>query len=242
MTTSYLNQLKSFFSKELHRGSLLYIFVIFISLIGLINAFRFGAASLDYYFVRNSIELWQDQGLVQDKQQYDSAKRAISTANTLHSSNPLFVELRAQISEWGALSEFEPSGSLSTAKANYLLATEIRPLWPVTWTNLALLKWRLQEFDDEMLLYLEKADALGRQKSEVHLLYTKLGLALYKSNHPMYTKLKDTVHERIRKGLRSHIIRYEIRAYINQNGYLKVACRWMKPLDDMVFSEILECK
>ena len=160
-----------------------YVAVISFALLALVCLFvamRFTAASFDFYKVRNIVTSWQEQGNTQSIEEYHLAKRAIESAVDSQPSHPLYQDLLAQVYEWGAISGYEPAEqALNAAKTHYLLATQLRPLWPVTWGSLAMIKWRLQEFDDEMLSYLDMAAKLGPKKPEVHLLYVQLGMALY---------------------------------------------------------------
>ncbi|MDT0595957.1 VpsP family polysaccharide biosynthesis protein [Glaciecola petra] len=220
----------------------LLLFMILVCVVGIFNAFRFGAANLDYYSVRNSIDLWSENGQTQTKEEYESAKRAIKTARILHSSNPLYIELTGQITEWGQVSGLDADKSLLDAKADYLKATTLRPMWPVSWANLAMLKWRLQEFDDEMLGYLEKANELGPQSREVHLLYSQLGLTLYKANHPFYININKVARERVVLVLKTHSSRDQFRDFINANGHLVTVCRWVKIDAPAVAKNFLSCK
>lgn len=231
-----------FLSEELGRKRLLPLFILFIATVGILNAFRFGAASLDYYTVKNSISLWINEGSAQSQGSYESAKESINTANVLHHSNPLYLELDAQIKEWGVLSGFEANMGLKAAQESYLLASKTRPLWPVTWANLAMLKWRKQEFDSEMLGYLNKAHTLGLQKAEVHILFTQLGLSLYKANHPFYRDIREQTQTHIKKGIRANPSRNQIVAFIKDNGHHRTVCRWLDVNDDAFAISMLGCQ
>ena len=232
----------TFLNLEIGRKRLLPLFILFIAFIGIVNAFRFGGASLDYYSVKNSISLWINKGTAQSQTSYESAKASISTANVLHHSNPLYLELDAQIKEWGVLSGFEADMGLQAAQASYLLASKSRPLWPVTWANLAMLKWRKQEFDDEMLSYLNKAHTLGLQKAEVHILFTQLGLSLYQANHPFYRSIREQTQTHIKKGIRANPSRNQIVAFIKDNGHHRTVCRWLDVNDDAFAISMLGCQ
>lgn len=228
--------LKKFTAKRLFP-----ILILMIAIVGFVNAFRFGGASLDYYTVKNSINLWLNKGSVQSQESYENAKASIDTANMLHHSHPLYIELDAQIKEWGVMSGFEPNMSIEQAKKSYLAATKVRPLWPVSWANLAMLKWREQQFDKELLSYLYNADTLGPQKAEVHLLFAQLGLSLYKANHPFYTQIKLSVHDHVKKGIRSNATRPQLIAFIQQGDHFKTVCRWISDDDDNFAEQLLGC-
>ncbi len=240
MNTNF-KQLLLNIKSELTRNNALAICVLVLAAVGVFNAIRFGVASLDYSGVKNTISEWQNDQSIQSKEEYEHVRVAVQRANLLHYSNPLYADLAGQIKEWGVIAGFESSDALQEAKVNYLQATKVRPLWPVTWANLAMVKWRLQEFDDEMLRYLKRADQLGSQSKEVHLLFTRLGLALYNANHPMYTQLKDSIHNRIRLGLRNPESNPDIVAAINSADSLNTVCRWLQTLDPYTAEKLLTC-
>ncbi|MEH6710198.1 MAG: VpsP family polysaccharide biosynthesis protein [Paraglaciecola polaris] len=201
----------------------------FLAFVCLIAALKFTAASFDYYQVRNILASWQEQGNEQTKGEYQLAKTAIESAIDSQPSHALYQDLLGQVYEWGALAGYEDKEqALSTAKAHYLKATQLRPLWPVTWASLAMIKWRQQEFDDEMLTYLQHANALGPKKPEVHLLYVQLGMALYASNHPMLLSIRETFYQRISLGLRAPQSRAKVLALIKQYQADKRVCRWLR--------------
>lgn len=240
-----MNTFNKFRAKLLEGGRtnrVLLIFMVIVCVVGIVNAFRFGAANLDYYSVRNYIDLWNQSGETQTLEEYEAAKRSIKTARILHSSNPLYIELSGQIIEWGNVSGLDTDKSLLDAKAAYLEATTLRPMWPVSWANLAMLKWRLQEFDDEMLGYLDKANELGPQSREVHLLFSQLGLTLYKANHPFYININKEVRKRVVNALKTHSSRDQLRDFISANGHLSTVCRWVKIDEPVVAENFLACK
>jgi hypothetical protein len=240
MTNQVTPSLKGTRSK-INRERFFALFILFVALIGFFNAFRFGGASLDYYLVRNAIDAWQVNARIQTQEEFNQARSAIQTANILHRSNPLYIDLSGQIKEWGAVSGFDERDGLLLAKANYLQATKIRPLWPVTWANLAMVKWRLQEFDEEMLGYLRKANELGSQTIEVHILFSRIGISLYAANNPMYIDIKEIVHARLGLGLRNSFSRAPIVSFIKSTESLSVVCRWMDETNKYTAQKHLSC-
>lgn len=199
-------------------------------------------ASLHYYEVRNALEAWQETGAVKTLNELSSAKQASDAARKLHGSNPLYIELAGQIIEWEVIAGYNNLQALERAKNYYIESSKYRPLWPVTYANLAMIKWRMQEFDDEMLEYVLKADRLGSQNVEVHIFITRLGISLYQANHPMYTTLKDRIHARISAGMRHQLAKPSIINYIKQNNALESVCRWMKPVDTNMATNDLGCQ
>lgn len=217
--------------------------LLIVCLWGTVQAFRYTAASLDFYFVRNIISLWQQKGEKQSEEQFNSAKLAIESALEYHGDHPLYVDLMAQIHEWGAIAGYEDKGvALSQAKARYLEATKLRPAWPVTWASLVMVKWRMNEFDQEMLDYLNKANELGPRKPEVHILYTELGLALYKGNNLLFLDIRDEVHRRIALGLQNNQSREAVINSIKRHEAQKQVCRWLKDEKEWIRNLIPQCK
>lgn len=228
---------------EKHKNYLIVAVFIPLSLWGLFCAVSFGKASLDFYAVKNILALWQEQGQQPTSEQYQLAKKKILSAVNYHPNHPTYVDLLAQIYERGAIAEFEGrSEALLLSKQYYLQATRLRPLWPVTWASLVMIKWRLQEFDQEMLDFLQHANTLGPKKLEVHVLYTKLGLALYRSNSPLFLQLKDDIAHRIALGLQNSQSRSDVNAIIEEYKAQKVTCRWLRNQDPNIKRIIRNCK
>lgn len=214
-----------------------------ICLFGLTSTLKFGAASLDFYMVKNVFQLWQEEQNKQSLERYEQAREAIYSANTSHPNHPLYIDLIGQLNEWAAIAEYEDEReSLQNAKLYYLSATKIRPTWPVTWASLAMVKWRLQEFDEEMLQYLVNADHFGPKKPEVNILFAELGIALYASNHTMLIGIRDKVEKRIAQGLRDPQSRERVSQIIKDFKVEKQVCRWLRDEPYMLRKFIPGCK
>jgi hypothetical protein len=228
-------------SNVIKRKRIIACFILLLGTVGLFNALKFGGASLDYLSVKSIIASWQNNAAIGSQEEFDEVNASITNAQMLHGSHPLYAELAGQLQEWGAVSGYADSDALHLAKEHYLATTRLRPLWPVTWANLAMVKWRLNEFDEEMMSFLNKADELGPYTKEVNVLFTRLGISLYQANHPMYSDIKETVHERIRKGLQNEQARKEILDFIDSTQSLEAVCRWISVLDDYTAEQHLLC-
>lgn len=202
--------------------------LVIISVCGISTAYDYGVASVNFYNVKNIIEKWHDDPLDSDLKDYQVAKNNSLVANKYHPDNALYLDLVAQVDEWGVIFEFENRiEGLNSAKEYYLQATQLRPLWPVTWASLAKVKWRLQEFDNEMLFYLAQANKLGPKKPEVNLLFADLGLALYKNSHPMLFKIRPMFYERLAQGLINPLSRNAVKQIVENYGVESLVCRWL---------------
>jgi tetratricopeptide (TPR) repeat protein len=214
-----------------------------LGLWGLVHAFQYGSASLSFYRVKNILSVWQIQGKQQSQAQYTLAKQAIENALSHHPDNPLYVDVMAQIYEWGAIAGYEDNQlALGLAKQYYLRATQLRHSWPVTWASLAMVKWRLQEFDDELLHFLAQANKFGPLKPEVHILYSQFGLALYKNNHPMLIGLRPEFETHLALGLRNPSSSNRLIKIIESSGLDRQVCRWLRNEPEWTIMILEECK
>ncbi|MFC4701991.1 VpsP family polysaccharide biosynthesis protein [Glaciecola siphonariae] len=227
--------------REFSRTRALALFVMLVAIFGFFTSLNFGRATLDYYFVRNAIESWQTDKDAQTEAAFVAAQEAVSQAHSKHESHPLYLDMSGQVSEWGVVAGYATAQSLDDAKAYYLRAAALRPAWPVTWGSLAMIKWRKQEFDEEMMTYLNNADRFGAQKPEIHVLFSELGLALYTANHPFYTGISEQTKQRLVRGLRNPVSRDRVLTSVKLNNAKEFACIWSKSRDTYVHNNILEC-
>ena len=218
------------------------ILLLLISIVGFFQSARFGGASLDYYFVKNSVDDWQSNIETKTQNDYLRANSAIADAQRSHPTHPLYRDLQGQLLEWGALAGFvDPNKALNEAKGYYLNAIKLRPTWPVSYASLAVLKWRLGEFDDELAGYLDKANSYGPLKAEVHVLFVELGLSLYSVNHPFFIELQPHMKQRLSYAMRNAQSRTRALASIKELGQVKTACRWMRSYDPYTYKSLLRC-
>ena len=137
-------------------------------------------------------------------------------------THPQYLETKAQVLEWGIRSNLQPdkTAGLDQAKSLYLQATELRPSWPTTWASLALVKWHLQEFDQQLLTYLNKAHQFGKNQPEVHLIWVQLASAIGKSNNPQLIEFiapyQDKVNYHISQGLKDPRTKKQIEQVMTQ--------------------------
>jgi hypothetical protein len=207
----------------------LVVFIITLSGFGLHQALYFGLASFHNYSVINMLKHWQSSPLEHTYIDYSRTKAKAQQVVLHHPDNAEYWDLSAQVNEWGFIFGYEKHESaLLEVKKQYLRATELRPLWPESWASLVKTKWRLQEFDEEMLYYFERATLLGPQKPKVHLVVIELGLALYANNHLMLLNIRPEFHRRLALGLRHDKTRGKVKKLISQYESEALVCRWLK--------------
>jgi hypothetical protein len=218
------------------------VFIITLSGFGLHQALYFGLASFHNYSVINMLKHWQNSPLEHNQKDYFRIKAKAQQAVLYHPHHAEYWDLKAQVNEWGFILGYEKhQGALLEVKKQYLCATKLRPLWPDTWASLIKLKWRLQEFDQEMLYYFEQATVLGPQKPKVHLAVVELGLALYANNHPMLLNIRPEFHRRLALGLRHAKTRGRVIKLIAQYESQALVCRWLKNEDFKTRKLIPKC-
>jgi hypothetical protein len=218
-------------------------FFITLSGFGFQQALYFGMASFDNYVVSNMLKHWRNFPLEHTNNDYFRIKAKAQQAVLYHPHYAEYWDHMAQVNEWGFIFAYEAhENDLLEAKKNYLRATELRPLWPDTWASLIKLKWRLQEFDEEMLYYFERATKLGPQKPDVHLIVIELGLALYANNNFMLLKIRPEFHRRLALGLKHNETRSKVRKLISQYESQALVCRWLKDEDLDTRKLIPKCK
>jgi hypothetical protein len=209
---------------------------------GLVSAYQYGTASLSFYQVNNRLTQWRTQESQHCEAEYILAKNEMMSALDKQPNHPLYADTMAQIYEWGAILGYENSQqALGLAIQYYLQATQLRPAWPVSWASLSMVKWRLQEFDDEMLGYLTNADKFGPFKPEVHILFSQLGLALYRNNHPLLINIRPEFERHLALGIRNPSSRQVVINTINNSGLSKQVCRWLRHEESTIL-KLYECR
>ena len=213
------------------------------------QAVKMTSANLSFYQTFQLKELWLKNGALTDISQYQTALQAINYSDEAHKNNPHYLATQGLILEWGGVSHIfsaeEQQKNLRLAKKSYLKAVELRPTWPVTWTTLAILKWRLNEIDQSLVDYLKQADKFGQHSLGVHRAWVDVGFYLYKSKSP-YTM-------QIIKGLRRHLrlmmkdsrisVRRSAIAMIKRHNAEKQACNWLSTYDfDTTWHKARLCK
>jgi hypothetical protein len=226
---------------QIKKEQFLAICILIIAAFGFLNALRFAGASVVYSAVRDNVSNWHSNIGIQDKEAFESVNLSIFTANLLHSSHPLYIDFAGQVDEWGEVSGFGQQNSLQKAEQHFQDAVKIRPLWPVSWANLAMIKWRLQEFDQQMFAYVMKAHELGSQSAEVHTLFALLGITLNNANHPMFNDIGDLSREHISRGLRNEQSKKLIVAFVQSTSSLSTVCRWVGLQDRETAEKHLPC-
>ena len=201
----------------------------FLLLIMAWQAIQIGRANLNYLSAHNAAEYWRKEKVIPTEQILQSALLSAQQANSIHPNNPHYLLTEALIWEWRGITKNQIA-DFSKAKHLYLEATKLRPTWPVTWATLAILKWRLNEFDEEILYFLSQAERFGPSRKEVHEAWLEIGFHLYQQKHPYTVKLIKPIRRHLRAMLRSYDKEYH-RSAINivaRHQAQRLACSWIQ--------------
>jgi hypothetical protein len=133
----------------------------------------------------NILEKWRSEKITLNDDEWDKLRADLSYALKHDSDNPDIHEYLALAIE-GRFAEIAPEDekampSRREAYGHYKKSILLRPTWPYAWVNLALVKYRLGETDDEFYHALHKADELGPWEPGVQRIIVDIGLHYWNS-------------------------------------------------------------
>lgn len=186
-------------------------------------------ASINYYAARPIIEKWHADPTSITLKEYQTAYDNAVSAVEYQPELALYTDTLSEVIQWGVFAGLVESPTAAYIEASKLTETSIlnRPVWAVSWANLAVLKWELGEIDGQFLTYLNKAAELGNNSPEVHIVWAKLGLQLIDVNLPLFFEVQDTVQQRIIKGLTHPRARDSVINTIEQRKKQLIVCTWL---------------
>lgn len=132
-----------------------------LTLYCLSSAFSRGVANAWYFNAEFSLNDWATQNTIKDKADYEHTLTSIKKAQTLDPTHPHYAHMVGRIMHWGVDMGYEDKTQLSTISQWYLLATQLRPLWPDPWVDLLRLNNYLHGYTNETKYYIERALATG---------------------------------------------------------------------------------
>lgn len=108
---------------------------------------------------------WQSQQRVPDEHEWQEAYAYINRALMLDSTNPNYLEKKAELYRWKALFSGNTLQERDTANRialdQYRHILQLKPSWPNYWVGLIKVKFALWEYDDEMDKALQNAAHYG---------------------------------------------------------------------------------
>ena len=125
------------------------------------SAFNRGVANAWYFNAEFSLNDWANKNTIKDKADYDQTLSSIKKAQSLDPSHPHYVHMVGRIMHLGVDKGFEDKKKLEEISQWYLLATQLRPLWPDPWVDLLRLNNYLDGFNEQTKYYIEQALITG---------------------------------------------------------------------------------
>ena len=222
---------------------LVVVLIVLLASLGLYHAINYGIANLAHTRVLNTLKQWQTVPNEHSYAQFSDVKTQAQQAVLNHPDYAEYWSVLAQVHEWGFIFGYEDNISgLLEAEKHYLRATELRPLWPDTWASLIKLKWRRQEFDQQLLYYFKQATRLGPQKPDIHVVVVELGLALHASSHPFLQAIRADFYHRLALGLKHPASKKRVLELLSQYQVRALTCDWLNNVDHKTRKTLLKCQ
>ena len=181
-----------------------------------------GLADIDNYKVRVSIKQWENDVDSFSTEDWDKTYSTAKAALEKDPYNPELLWLMGIVNEWNSFQAHNQSHNNQNRKLAldyYRKAIELRPQWPYTWSSIALLKYKMSEFDQEFQLALNNATELGPWEPNVQKIIAEVGLSSWiELEHTQ----RITIVENIKRGVTMQPrVMLDI---LNKYGQLRLVC------------------
>ena len=188
-------------------------------------------ASLNFYGAKNYIEEWERLEEAPNTVQLQAAEKYAINAIELHPSFALYTDTLSTVLQWQVLNNknFEETIVLLDEAENLNLQSTLnRPAWPVTWANLAYIKWLKGEIDDTFANYLNNASLFGPNNPDVHKAVAQIGLSMAKTDVRRFLQHKGVISKHVTQGLSHPHSRKAIKEIILSTGTRAMVDQWVK--------------
>jgi hypothetical protein len=135
--------------------------LLLLTLYCLSSSFSRGMANAWYFNAEFSLNDWAKNNTITDKAEYLDTLTSIKKAQTLDSKHPHYAHMLGRIMHGGVDMGIEDTTALVDIDQWYVLSTQLRPLWPEPWIDLARLNNALHGYDDLTKYYIDQALATG---------------------------------------------------------------------------------
>jgi hypothetical protein len=135
--------------------------LLLVSLYGISSAFSRGAANAWYFNGEFSLNNKKEQHAIKDKAIYTKVLTSIKKAQSLDPMHPHYAHMVGRTMHWGIDMEFTDKEKLTEVRQWYLLAAQLRPLWPDPWVDLMRLNNYLDGYNVQTKYYMEQALSVG---------------------------------------------------------------------------------
>ncbi len=180
------------------------------------------------------LEKWRSEKITLKDDDWDKLRADLSYALKHDPDNPDIHEYLALAIE-GRYADIAPENneampSRREAYVHYKKSISLRPTWPFAWVNLALVKYRLGETDDEFYHALHKADELGEWEPGVQRVIVDIGLHGWNSAPGNERKfVLDIIEKSLRHSARQHS--FKVLNLTKRYDVLELVCVIHKDID-----------
>ena len=156
--------------------------VILLLTIACFYTIPIGIADLHAYSPRQHLEHWQSQGSMPSQAEVTAQLGNIEQALDWQPDNAEFHDIKGLLNYYLAIHSYHDGDQhgydshLQASLQSYRNATQLRPNWPYSWANLALMKAAAATFDDEYRTAIHKATNLGPWENGVNINISEAGL------------------------------------------------------------------
>jgi len=147
--------------KHKHLNYIVLGLLLLLTLYCLSSSFSRGTANAWYFNAEFTLNDWAKKGTINDEAEYTSTLTSIKKAQSLDPVHPHYAHMVGRIMHWGVDMGFEDTAKLAEINQWYVLATDLRSLWPDPWIDLARLNNALHGYNDKTKYYIEQALATG---------------------------------------------------------------------------------
>lgn len=186
-------------------------------------AICWGIADVYYRPAMNQLRDWAKGNIELEINDWENLRIKLNKALSFDPDNPDIHENLALAIE-GRYSKAIPGDAEAEvfrelALNHYRESIKLRPVWPYSWSNLALVKYRLRRIDDEFFLALHNAEKLGRWEPAIQRMVTDIGLSLW-------LKLSEQQRIFIWKAITHSLEKQpkETLEIVKKHGYLDIVC------------------
>ena len=218
------------YDKRIHPPwlNITYIALTVILVIAIYVVFSIGYASMQYNLAKNYLERWTDTRTVSNQDNYQRAKTAINKALNRHPDNPVYQESLASILVWGDYAGFESTEAVEQALSTYKGVIRSRPLWPWAWSEWVMTKWRLEQYDEEMLRGLLRLEEVGPYIGAANLTVVDAGLELMEQRPDFEAQLKPLVEAHYKRSFTNGQIRNQMLELLDEHDNTA----WLREIEE----------
>ena len=160
-----------------------------------------GLADVKKQKVNASIRQWQNDIDSYSTENWKLVHWYASQALNKDPDNPDLLLLLGNVYEWNSFQADNQSRNENNSKLaleHYRKAASLRPQWPYTWSSIALLKYKMSEFDQEFQAALSNAMNLGPWEPHVQTTIAEVGLSAWDK---LEYAQRQAIIENIRRGV-----------------------------------------